>query len=83
MKGTPGNPSGRRGRPRKWIPNAIVTVRAKDQEAAQELAQFLAESIATNPDGSLRVLVELDGDNLEEAEAVRIGDIIRLEPIVR
>lgn len=69
---------GHRGRPAKWIPNALVTVRARDPETAEAVGRILSDALSSHPD-DLHVLVDIGGAELSEDDCRALADLTRLE----
>jgi len=70
------------GRPTRWIPDAQVILRAKDEATADAVCTILQDALGSHPD-KIHVLIAVDPSELGEAERVEMGERAKLVPIRR
>lgn len=71
-----------RGRPAKWIPDAVVRVQAKDEAIAELVVDILTDALTSHPE-RVHVLFEIDARELGEDERAKLGEQARLIPVRR
>jgi len=80
---TPDLPTTRgRGPTRKWKPDAVVVVRATNEEAADTLCMILTDALASHPE-KMHVLFEIDSRPLTNEEAEAKAIIASRSPILK